>query len=416
MLKTMAHSTASSPRPQRSRGIWIALGVLLIGLLATAGWLAQRFLGTPGAVQPGFEAASPAPLASWPWPDAQPTTLHSGMTRWKAVGADGTVVELFRFDFKQNPHLRFGIYDQDEDDIKPFDNVVQYWARGVGQAVRQLNSQPGEILLATNGLFFGYLNKQFNFHGQAFHVAPVVIDGQAHYLKANHRWSFGVKYVNGKPHFKVFHLPDRAMLEREFDFGGGGAQCLVKDGKPLKLQPFPAPGATPLPQPVPSTPQEAGHIPLFDHMKTSRVSLAWPADSSALYWLFVKEPDSETGSAVALQRGLPIAGGWSVADVQRFWMALAKEGKIATAINSDAGDVAQMTYLRADGQYELIPPRWAGVNYEQRVFNSDFAQAPIGGAIMYFYMRDTAEGGNDGGVSSGTGGVNAANAVSPSGK
>jgi hypothetical protein len=38
------------------------------------------------------------------------------------------------------------------------------------------------------------------------------------------------------------HLPSKSTLAREFDWGGGSAQCLIKDGQPLRLQPFPEKG------------------------------------------------------------------------------------------------------------------------------------------------------------------------------
>src|SRR5690349_7909618 len=61
------------------------------------------------------------PLAMWPWPEETKETLTSGVERWSARGSDGTSVELIRFDFVANPGLRFGLYDQDEDDAHPFD-------------------------------------------------------------------------------------------------------------------------------------------------------------------------------------------------------------------------------------------------------------------------------------------------------
>ena len=53
-----------------------------------------------------------------------------------------------------------------------------------------------------------------------------------------------------------------------------------------------------------------------------------------LYVLFVKEPDSEGPSLMAAEQGISMAGGWSVPDMARFFVALGAWG----AINSDAGD------------------------------------------------------------------------------
>jgi len=383
-------ASASSNR----RRLWWAGVLLLVLVIGVAAYLKRRFVGG-NVLQPGIRQDEPAALARWPWPNAARSTPHRGVRHWlDKTSTDGTTVELFEFDFTANPDLRFGLFDQDEDDDRPWDNKTKYWMRGVGQFIKQQNnSDMGKIIVATNGLFFGYINKQFNAEGLAHHVSPVVSAGKVHDFGSNHRWTFGVKQQKGKPVFKVFHLPARSTLERELDYGGGSAQCLVLDGKPLKLQPFPPVGAPKIKQPVPSTPQEAGHIPVFDHMRTCRVSLGWTKDSSKLYLLFVKEPDSETGSAVAVRRGLPIAGGWTVPDVQRFWLAIAGDKKVWTAINSDAGDLAQMAYIQPNGNYVLVSPRWANVGFERRTFNADFKGAPNGGAMMYFYVHDTGAAG-----------------------
>ena len=77
-----------------------------------------------------------------------------------------------------------------------------------------------------------------------------------------------------------------------------------------------------------------------------------------------------------------------VSDVQRFWRAMMKQNKVWNAINSDAGGVAQLSYLRADGKYILVPP---GAGSSRLIFAPDFTNAPAGGAggaIMYFYVRD----------------------------
>ena len=75
-----------------------------------------------------------------------------------------------------------------------------------------------------------------------------------------------------------------------------------------------------------------------------------------------------------------------MADLQRIWLAMNVWG----AVNIDGGDVTQMAYLRADGAYELVPPRWASQDM-RLTFAPDFHEAPKGGALMYFYVRE-AEG------------------------
>ncbi|MBV9865300.1 MAG: hypothetical protein JO316_08125 [Abitibacteriaceae bacterium] len=366
---------------------------LLIFLVTAFSYLKQRFVGnTPlrpvvSAVFRPVKIDTPSNLATWPWPKAKRDTPHRGVTHWITRDGDATVVEFFDFDFGTNPNLRFEIFDQDEIDQTPFDNKVDFWALGVGQAVRHLNTQfaaahEGKVLAAWNGLFFGYDRKSHNRY--AFHVAPVVLRGKVYYPGKNHRWTFGVKYQHGHPVFKTFFLPDPQTMAREFDYAAGSAQCLIKDGKPLKVQPFPPPGATPVPQPIKSTAEEAGYIPDFDHMKSCRASLGWSKDNRHLYLLFVKESDSESGSIQALHYGMPMGGGWMVSDVQHFWQAFG----VPNAINSDAGDAAQLACLRADGKYDLVPPRLAS-SVMRMTFTPEFKGAPAGGAMMYLYVRDS---------------------------
>lgn len=372
------------PSCSRKRRIklFILTAVMVLVIVAVVK-LKQRFWGT-ASIEWGEPIDTPSPSSTWPWSQAKMTTPHKGVTHWTATASDGTILELFKFDFAANPKLRFEIYDQDEDDKLPFDQKVSYWSRGVGAAVKHLSQGGcGPVLMACNGIFFGY--DKIGPGGIAYHVSPVVLRGKPYYFNVavNHRWTFGVKQQGDKPIFKTFFKPGKAKAAAEFDFAAASAQCLLQDGKPLKLQSFPKLGEKPLPQPVPSTKQEAGHIPIFDHMKTSRTSLGWTKDSRQLYLLFVKELDSETASAVAMLHNKLMSGGWTVRDIQRFWQSMG----IPNAINSDAGNVGQLTYLRPDGKYELLPPRWAS-DTMRMVCPPDFRNAPQGGSLTYFYVRE----------------------------
>ena len=337
---------------------------------------------SPNPIQP----PPPAPLAAWPWPHAVRDVPHPGVTHWlDRSSPDGTTCELLDFDFAANPHLRLEIYDQDEDDDKPFDDKTLYWARGVGQATAHLTRLGrGPVLAAWNGLFF---NTGAGFAGpQAVgrHVAPVVLNGQVRENVGLIRWAFGVKYdAQGHPTFRALHEPDRATLGRAFSYAAEGAQCLIQAGQPLKLQPYPQPTDPATPVPVPSTPAEAGFIPGVDHMQTSRTSMAWSRDNRHFYLLIVKTPAPEGTSIVALRQGKALGGGWMVSDEQRFWQSFGAWG----AVNIDGGDVTQLTLLRADGRYDLVPPHWAD-NRQRATYSSAFLGAPAGGTMMYFYVRD----------------------------
>lgn len=377
-----------SKTPIKVRRWTVAVVIIVFIALAGSAWWSRRHISSL-PIDLSLGASESSQLARWPWPGSTPTVLNRGMTQWRATQSDGTTLDLLEFDFTANPKLRLELFDQDENDAKPFDNEVKYWPRGAAQILRELDGkftrqESGRVIAIWNGLFFGFKGAPVDPNGKAFHVSPVVLNRKVYFNTANHRWAFGVKYSATGPQFKMFHQPSRAILEKEFDWGGGSAQCLIKNGQPLKMEPFPRTRSDFRKQPVPSTPQEAGHIPVFDHMRTCRASLAWTKDNRKLFVLLVKEPDIEAGSAVALKRGLPVAGGWTVADVQRFWQSK----KVWGAMNSDAGDVAQLVYLRPDKRYEMIPPRWSSNQMRLRL-KPDFSNAPRGGSIMYFYIRES---------------------------
>ncbi len=324
-----------------------------------------------------------APQARWPWTSAAVDRPHLGVMHWRDKSSpDGTVCELFQFDFAANPKLRLELYDQDEDDAHPFDDQVVFWPRGVGEATRHLNALGrGPVLAAWNGLFFD------SARSPASHVAPVVLNGKVRENVGLIRWSFGVRYdAQGRPRFEALHEPSKLALAQTYTYAAEGAQCLIKDGQPLALWPFPKTGDPTPATPVPSTDRQAGHIPEIDHCKTSRTTMGWSRDNQKFYLLIAKEPDGEAASIAALHgRGEP-GGGWTLADEQRFWQAKGVWG----AVNIDGGDVTQLTALQADGRYDLVPPRWASPAM-RLTFGPDFLQAPAGGTMMYFYVRDTSK-------------------------
>ena len=364
----------------------VILATLILGTGSVYFYARAHLSGLPLSFDP---TDAPAQFSRWPWDGAKAVqweNLSSGVRHWIGTQNDGTTCDLLEFDFGTNPKLKFEIAEQDSDDKKPFDNIVSYWPRGAARMTQQLNARfarekKGCVVALWNGLFFGYYEGGSKIGGTGFHVSPVVLDGKTHFTQANHRWFFGCKYLQGVPHFKVVHLPTPQQLS-QFDWGGGAVQCLIYQGAPLKLAPFPRSSTDFREQPVASTPRDVGHVPYFDHMKTSRMSLAWSRDNRKLWLLAIKEPDWEAGSSYALQLGLPLGGGWTVADVQRFWLSRG----VYYAINSDAGDVAQLVYRRAQ-DYQLIPPRWAS-NQMRIDLKADFSNAPQGGAVTYFYLRD----------------------------
>jgi hypothetical protein len=263
----------------------------------------------------------------------------------------------------------------------------------VVDVARKLDSSGrGKVIAAWNGAFFGYDHNSKP--TKAFHVSPVILRGKVLFNTAQHRWTFGVKNTEEGPVWKALFKPSRAVMEQQFDFGAGSVQNLIKDGKPLALEPFPPIGGTFKEQPVPSTELDAGHIPYFDHMRTCRASIGWSKDNQHLYLLAVKEPDLESSSSLALSfavRGEPIpagatmSGGWTVADVQKFWESKGVWG----AINSDAGDILQLAVKEKDGSFDLIPPR---LGSEKMRMNMSMGSPSLksGGALMYFYICENS--------------------------
>ncbi|BCM93477.1 hypothetical protein IAD21_05368 [Abditibacteriota bacterium] len=377
----------------RRRFLLVALPTLVV--IGLAAWAKTRFLSPGVAPVPlASSYASPSPDAVWPWKGAKVRPLARGVTQTSKVTADGTLLDLFDFDFGANPNLRWEIFDQDEDDARPLDNHVLYWERNVARATKELDGvkKRGPVLVAWNGAFFGYNNKTGV--EDAFHVSPIVLRGKAYFNFAQHRWTFGVKNTPTGPIWKTFFKPDKATMEREFDYAAGSVQCLIKDGKPLKVEPFPRIGGQFKAQPVPSTAQDAGHIPYFDHMRTCRASIGWSRDNKHLYLLAVKEPDDEGASSVALSftvRGNPLppgttlGGGWTVPDVQRFWQAKGVWG----AINSDAGGVLQWVARQPNGRgWEMVPPRQGSNALKLQVKPNWNGAISGGGAMMYFFVRE----------------------------
>jgi hypothetical protein len=336
---------------------------VLVGLAA---WYLYRYLG--GSVLTREPIDAPSKLATWPWPNAVRETIDAGVTHWlDRSSPDGTVLDLFEFDFRRNPHLEFSLFDQDQDDEHPFDNQAAFWERGVVAITKKLNEEgSGVVIAATNGLFFGFTRTGSG--GVASHVAPVVVRGVPRFEGGPHpRWTFGVTVGKRGPLFKQREGAAGEQL-RPYIYASGGAESLVREGK---LAPLP--------------PGSVNKSIAFDRMRTTRVGIGWTRDPGKLYLLFVKEPDSEALSLMAAEHGISAAGGWSVPDVARFFVALGVWG----AINSDAGDAGQLIYRTPSGRYELVPPRWSSPEMRMTLA-PDLSNAPSGGTLMYWVVRDTS--------------------------
>ena len=357
------------------------VAIFAILIVAVALLLVRRATG-PLHLRFGEPIGNPSPGATWPWRGAVQDTPHPGITHWLTHTTDGTSLDLLEFDFAANPALRFELYDQDEDDAQPFDNAVDYYPNAIGQVTRHLNTiDRGPVLAAWNGLYFTV--DKWAPGGTAHHLAPIVLDGKVHANVGNYRWTFGVQYVDGRPIFKTLLLPDKETLAKDFTYAAAGAQCLIRDGEPLTIPPYPARGE-PIPEQSPTpTIDDVGYIPEHEFVRTSRTSMAWSRDSSKLWLLIVKEPDREGVSIAGFLFRIPVMGGWMVSDLQRFWSSKGVLG----AVNVDGGDVMEMVYRHDDGRYTMLPPR-LGSRAMRLEFDERFEGAPEGGTMMYFYVRE----------------------------
>lgn len=312
------------------------------------------------------------PDAVSPWKSVQKRTVATGVTFEVATGSDNSSLNLLTFDFQANPHLRFGIYDQDQDDERPFDNQSDYFPNGVGHIIQKLSAKK-DVVAAWNGLFFGYDRGPGSPpNGWATHIGPVVLDGKVYHNVGRHRWTFGVK--DGK--FKALFKPSKEQLPQEFEFAADGAQLLIKDGEPLKIQGFEesVSGIH-----VEDTIKDAGSIPVVDWMKTSRTSLAWSRDGRFLWVLIVVENGHETESKLATKYGKEDTSGWNLIDLQEYW----KKQGVWYAVNSDGGVVTQFG-VKAEVGFEVVGAQQS--NRPGRRSLKDLEQSSNGGSLQTFYI------------------------------
>lgn len=324
----------------------------------------------PSALQPNQNAD-----ATWPWPAATKVDRAKGFRHWNAKGTDGSSLDLLEFDFHENPRLCFSIYDQDQDDAQPFDNRADYFPRGVGQVASSLNRDK-RVLAAWNGLFFGYDRGPGSPpKGWANHIGPVVLNGKPYFNVGRHRWTFGAK--DGR--FKAIFKPDFKQLASEFDFAADGAQLLIHQGMPLRIQPFQDSINR---KRVADTPEDAGSIPIVDWMKTSRCSMAWSKDGRFFWVLVVIEADHEVGSKLAVKYGKHDPSGWTLFDLQTFW----QKRNAWSAINSDGGIVTQLALTNPNHSWEVIASQQS--SQPQRRVYSNPVQSPDGGSLLTFFMYE----------------------------
>ena len=341
------------------------------------------------------ELTAPSQNTNWPWTNAKRETLRAGVTHFASQLDDGTTLDLLAFDFRANPRLRFGLWDADLNSSpnpnRP-DNRFAYWNNGLASQAAALN-QNGDLVACWNGGFFGLLNRKPRASDRAFHLSPIVENGIAHYEGVNHRWTWGAKSRDGQPQFKIEHQPKFAGLTRDFDAATGTLQALMIDGKPLELRPYPWFGVLPQKPPIASTPREAGHIPTLDWMHTARLSAGWNARGK-LWILIVKEPDGEAASRAAFNRRERGRGGWTLADAQRFWLAMHEKAGVQSAVGLDGGDVAQAAWRRPDDKFEVLAPRIAlpATQDATKRLTTDAkfqnARDLRGGALTYFWVRE----------------------------
>jgi len=392
-LSHLAPAPALDARKILPRYAFGASGVALVLLLARAESRHRRYL----------QLTVPAEGTSWPWAGAAPASLGRGVTHWFHRDADGTTLDLLAFECSPHSPLKLALYDGVL--ASPSDSPggrYPYWSHGVGTVARSLN-HGGRLVALWNAGFFGLTNRKPREQDRAFHLSPVVYQGQVHFPGPNFRWTWGVNYRSGYAAFRLEHSPSAADLTRDFDFATGTLQALVKDGHPLELEPYPLDGATQI-RPSDSTAAQAGAIVPLDFLRTSRCSVGW-TKLNTLYFLFVKEPDDEAHSRADFAARRPDSGGWNLADEQRFWLSAGPALGVGNAVGLDGGDVAQLVYRdapampgsRPGASFTVIAPRVAlpgSVRIVRLNTDASFHKGGVdqvhGGALTYFAVLDTS--------------------------
>lgn len=257
--------------------------------------------------------------------------------------------------------------------------------------------EAGQRIAVCNGGPFEFDHVRLS--DDAWHVAPVVFEGKAHYLKESSDflplWTFGVREgTNGEKRFETLLSPSHRQLNG-FRFATGGVQCLVKDGLPLALGEPPKDGIWPDDKAPKSG--EAGSLGRSDWTKTSRVSLGWSRDGSKLWLLCVHDPQPESAARVALSARVrggedasspPFGCGWSLRDVQDFWESRGAWGAVAVA----SGDFSQFAARRSDGKIDFVPSHVAGLFWKtahgrtRLVCPPTLTGAPTGGSALFYWV------------------------------
>ncbi|BCM90293.1 hypothetical protein IAD21_02144 [Abditibacteriota bacterium] len=377
-----------------SEKTYLLLMAVVLGGLGVFVWKTR----TPSVANAAI-LAPPSTLAKWPLTGATTQSGSRGVTHLSTRDADGTDIDVIEFDFKANPKLKLELFDQDSDDKAPFDNSARYWGRNAAYVLAHESNERGPLIATCNGGPFDFdRSKSVD---DAHHVAPLVVAGKPHFQNLtsdeNQWWVFGVRDGN-EPRFETVLHPSEAQLQ-QFDYATGGVQCLIKDGEKLHLDDPPTnkrwgrikpPGLG-----------DVGTLGRADWTKTSRVSLGWNRDGSKLWMLSVHDPEAESVSRVALSLRFreqadastpPIAGGWSVRDVQDFWKSQGAWGAVLMA----SGDFAQLAHRRADGQVDFVPSHVATLFWKtaagraRLVCAPSLKGAPTGGsALFYWTVRET---------------------------
>jgi Phosphodiester glycosidase len=262
------------------------------------------------------------------------------------------------------------------------DNATDYFPKSVLGVAREIGAKgSGKLIAAWNGLFFGYDHSKNPPNGLAKHIGPVVIEGAPSYNVGRNRWTFGLS-KSGR--FETRFKPRFDSLT-SFRYAADGAQCLIRDGVALRIEPTPMLPIEPGTKPARIEPtfEDAGHIPIVDHIRTSRISMGWTRDSKKLYVLIVFEPDTETESIRRLRQGLDLGSGWDLFDLQRFWLSMDVWG----AVNIDGGNVTQFVALNSDGHYEFQPSVSSGAPKRMTVVDEN-QKDPGGGTLLTFWIRE----------------------------
>ncbi|MDO8682653.1 MAG: phosphodiester glycosidase family protein [Armatimonadota bacterium] len=248
----------------------------------------------------------------------QPQSDVYGAKHMRAISKwDGTQFDLFLFNSKSG--VRTGLFDLDQHDRNPGDNQnYSFYGMNAYRSIPAIKRAAGLdgsktlIAVCNGGLFTPGTDKLW----RASHSSSLVYHRKTCYPVDRPAWTVGLRN-DGLKAASIRFARSHKDLPTNVDYAICDVQALIVNGKPMKDRP----------------------MPLNDEMKMSRTSIAWDRHGN-LFLLVVHELDSEAASKSQVVNDEPQTGGWSFAQLRKFWKVM----NVPYAANLASGDSSQVVY------------------------------------------------------------------------